>query len=123
MPIEIERNLARILKAEVDGIKQLKQERAMIKCRYDFSRLECFKSIDNYKMSCFMRDDIREFINRNGLYATSLDSDNAMRRLDQDKDGRVTYSEFCYFFDKHDKSGGKSKEKEDLYSTPRKNAS
>lgn len=47
-----------------------------------------------------MRDDLKAFLNRNKVYATALDVDHLFRRLDQDGDGRITYSEFCNYLER-----------------------
>ncbi len=67
--------------------------------KYDYSRLEAFRAIDHYKLNSLLRDDIRTFLIRNGIFATSLDAENIFRRLDLDRDGRITYTEFCNYLD------------------------
>jgi len=47
-----------------------------------------------------LRDDLRTFLNRNGIYATALDADHMFRRLDLDNDGRITYTEFCDYLER-----------------------
>ena len=74
-------------------------EKRIVKERYDFSRYDSFKAVDLYKMNSLLREDLRSFLNRNGQYATAMDADNLMKRLDLDNDGRITYSEFCDFLE------------------------
>ena len=50
-------------------------------------------------MNSLLREDLRQFMNRNGVYASALDADNLMRRMDMDQDGRITYTEFCDFIE------------------------
>ena len=38
-------------------------------------------------------------MNRNGVYASALDADNLMRRMDMDQDGRIIYTELCDFLE------------------------
>ena len=52
--------------------------------RYDFSRYDAFKAMDIYRMNSILREDLRQFMNRNGVYASALDADNLMRRMDMD---------------------------------------
>jgi len=66
---------------------------------YDFSRLDAFRAIDTYRVNSILRDDLRNFLVRNGAYATYHDADNLMRRLDKDKDGRITYTEFSDYLE------------------------
>ena len=71
-----------------------------MKSRYDFSRLDAFRAIDNYKLNSILRDDIKYFMNRNGIMSTALDADHLFKRLDLDEDGRITYTEFCDYIEK-----------------------
>lgn len=88
-----------ILVNEVEGLRILNKEKESLKNRYDFSRLDAFRAIDSYRISSLMREDIRSFLNKNGVEATALDADNLFRRLDLDLDGRITYSEFCDYIE------------------------
>jgi hypothetical protein len=101
---EIESKIARIIKYEIEGLNDINRQKEQLKARYDFSRLDAFKAIDHYRMNSILRDDLKIFLNRNGIYATALDVDNLMRRMDQDKDGRLTYSEFCDYLEKSSQS-------------------
>jgi Ca2+-binding EF-hand superfamily protein len=84
---------------EIDRLKDLDLDKELITKRYDFSRYDAFRAIDNYRTNSLLREDLRSFLNRNGVYANALDADNLMRRMDMDGDGRVTYSEFCDFLE------------------------
>ena len=66
-----------------------------MKDRYDYSRYDCFKAIDKYKVNSLLKEDIRMFLDRNNQYAAAADVENLMRRLDRNLNGRVTYTEFC----------------------------
>ena len=67
--------------------------------RYDFSRYDAYRALDHYRMNSLLREDLRSFMNRNGVYASALDADNLMRRMDMDQDGRIIYTEFCDFLE------------------------
>ena len=71
-----------------------------MKKRYDFTRLDAFRAIDNYRLNSILRDDLRIFLNKNGIYATALDVENIFRRIDKDQDGRINYAEFCEYLEK-----------------------
>jgi len=47
-----------------------------------------------------LREDIKHFLNRNGIQASSLESDYIFSRIDLDMDGRITYTEFCDYLEK-----------------------
>jgi hypothetical protein len=91
--------LARLFKSEIDKLKELDLDKEIVLRRYDFSRYDAFKVIDKYRINSLLREDLRSFLNINGVYATALDADNLMRRMDLDNDGRITYSEFCDFLE------------------------
>ena len=50
-------------------------------------------------MNSLLRDDLRKFLIQNGLYASALDADSIMRRLDNDRDGRLTCTDFFEYID------------------------
>jgi len=50
--------MARLLKFEIDNLKDLMNEKEQLKNRYDFSRLDAFRAIDNYRMNSILRDDL-----------------------------------------------------------------
>jgi hypothetical protein len=105
---DVEYSLSRLIKDEIDGLKELAIEMSLVKNRYDFSRVDVFRIVDKYRMNSLMREDLREFLNRNGIYANSLDSENLMSRMDKDGDGRITYNEFCEFLELGEDSGKSS---------------
>lgn len=84
---------------EIEGLRALNKEKEALKIRYDYSRLEAFRVIDQYRLNSLLRDDVRTFLTRNGIFATALDADNIFRRLDLDRDGRITYTEFCDYLE------------------------
>jgi len=96
---DVEYELAKLLKLEVEGLKDLLEERKKVKGKQDYSRYDSFRAIDKYKVNSLLREDIRMFLDRNGMYATALDVENLMKRVDMDQDGRVTYTEFCDFME------------------------
>ena len=64
--LDVEYQLARILKTEIDKLKDLGLECSLLKDRYDFSRYDLFRAIDTYKMNSALREDIRIFLSKNG---------------------------------------------------------
>jgi Ca2+-binding EF-hand superfamily protein len=91
--------LSKLILLEMKGLAALGEERVAIKGRYDFSRYDAFTAIDSYNIGSLMRLDLRNFLVRNKQYATALDADHLIARIDLDKDGVVTYKEFCKYVD------------------------
>ena len=81
---EVEYELSKLIKMEIDRLKDLNIEKRLLKTRYDFSRFDAFKIIDVYKINSILREDLRNFLNRNNQYVTILDVENIMRRIDHD---------------------------------------
>lgn len=100
LPAELETLLARLIVEEMIGLKMLRREKDRLKNRTDFSRLDAFRAVDTHKMNCLLRDDLKYFLNRNGVNASALDVEHLFFRLDKDRDGRVTYTEFCDHLEK-----------------------
>jgi hypothetical protein len=46
-------------------LREINLDKQLVKERYDFSRYDAFKSVDTYKLNSLLRDDLRNFINRN----------------------------------------------------------
>ena len=63
---EVEYELFKLFKMEIDRLKDLLFERKLLKNRYDFSRFDSFKAIDVYKINSLLREDLRNFLNKNG---------------------------------------------------------
>lgn len=100
LPADLEQLLARVLIEEMIGLKMLRREKDRLKARNDFSRLDAFRAIDTHKMNCLLRDDLKYFLNRNGICASALEVEHLFFRLDKDRDGRITYTEFCDHLEK-----------------------
>ncbi|CDW78545.1 ef hand family protein [Stylonychia lemnae] len=100
LALEVELSIAKILDLEIQGLKKLNLEKEQIKSRYDFSKLDAYRAIDTYKLNSILREDIKHFLNRNGIQASSLEADNIFSRIDMDQDGRITYTEFCNYLEK-----------------------
>lgn len=81
---EVELGMCKILATEIEELKKLNKEKEILKNRFDFSKLDAFRAIDNHRLNSILRDDIKHFMNRNGIYATALDAENLFRRIDMD---------------------------------------
>lgn len=67
LSVDIEQRISKILIIEIEGLKELNLEKEMLKNRYDFSRLDSFRVIDQYRMNSLLRDDLRVFLNKNAI--------------------------------------------------------
>jgi len=62
--------------------------------RYDFNPLDWFKSMDVFWLDNLTTEGLRKFLVRNFFSPSETDLSNAIKRLDLNRDFRVTYTEF-----------------------------
>lgn len=101
VPYDVEFSFARLLEKELDYVKCLNAAIRELNLRYDFNVLEAFKALDVYNIDNLNADSIRKFLIRNYISPSESDVLNIVKRLDIDRDYRVTYIEFkglisCY---------------------------
>ena len=87
-------------------MNRLESDKNALQRRHDFSRYAVFKALDSGRLDSVSKSDVKIFIDRNGGYCSYSDADSIFRRLDQDKDGRLTYSETSDFLDSSPAKGG-----------------
>lgn len=98
VPFDCEFSLVRLLEKELDYVKCLSAAIRELNLRYDFSILEAFKALDIYNIDNVNSESVRKFLLRNFITPSESDVSNIIKRLDIDRDFRVTYSEFKSIF-------------------------
>lgn len=59
---------------------------------------DAFKSVDMNEDGVVTGKEIRSLLNSKGIYVGHSDVDKLMDKLDKDRDGRISYSEFAEEF-------------------------
>lgn len=59
-----------------------------------FDLYDAFKALDRNGNGYVTLDEFREILQENGIYATSTEALNLIKRFDRDQDGKVSYKEF-----------------------------
>jgi Ca2+-binding EF-hand superfamily protein len=99
LSFEQEHHLSSLIMKEIQGLANLNKEKEALRARFDFSKTSAFQAIDYCNMGNLMREDLRKFLIKNQQYASVLDVDHLLQRLDRDQDGVITFVEFCDYFD------------------------
>lgn len=94
VPYDVEFSLVRLLEKELDYVKCLNGSVRELNLRYDFNALDAFKSLDIYNIDNVNSESVRKFLIRNFITPSESDLSNIVKRLDLDRDFRVTYTEF-----------------------------
>ena len=94
VPYDVEFSFVRLLEKELDFVKTLNSAIRELNLRYDFNVLDAFRSVDVYGIDNLNTDAIRKFLIRNFITPSESDLANIVKRLDVDRDYRVTYTEF-----------------------------
>jgi Ca2+-binding EF-hand superfamily protein len=93
VPYDVEFSFVRLLEKEIDLVKNLNVAIRDLNLRYDFNVMEAFKSMDVYNLDTLNAEGLRKFLLRNFVTPSETDLVNIVRRLDLDRDYRVTYTE------------------------------
>ena len=91
----IEKQLALLLKLEIEYHMYLEQLKRNLKSRLDWSNMRAFQTIDNRGEGALNYHNIMNFCRMNSWRATESEIIAIVRRLDIDADQRITYNEFC----------------------------
>lgn len=94
VPYDVEFSFLRLLEKELDYVKCLNGAIKELSLRYDFNGLDAFKSIDVYNLDNINSESISKFLVRNYISPSESDCNNIVKRLDLDRNLRVSYSEF-----------------------------
>lgn len=91
---ETKKAIARILRAHLDNEGTTEALRQRLARRYNFNVHEAFTYLDVNGDGIISLDELGETLDRNDFYATQRELKLLMDRLDCNRDGKVTYSEF-----------------------------
>lgn len=77
----------------------LERDRAYLVCGRQLSAVIAFSLIKTSENNELTKNDIQQFLTKNGYQPSIDDVDSLYWRLDHNKDGRLTYSDFCQIYD------------------------
>jgi len=102
LPYEAEWALARVFDKEIDYFRKIELLKEDLSMRYDYNHLDAFKIIDEDRTGFIDLDALYLFFKRNHIHATESDILALFRRVDQDGDGKISFSEFSECLTAHD---------------------
>lgn len=98
VPYDIELSVLRVLEKELDLVKSLCAGIKDINLRYDFNVIDAYRALDSMALDNINTESVRKFLIRNFVTPSEQDVLNIVKRLDIDRDYRVTYTEFKNLF-------------------------
>lgn len=97
LPHDIEHALLDVIEKEIDLQRRLEVLKHELECRYDYSTLAAYRSIDKYNDGRITTVNLGSFLRSCGHYATERELLQIVRRMDTDGDAHLTYPEFADF--------------------------
>lgn len=94
LPLEVELALCKLLRAELQLQQRMRDFRVELASRAGCKIYQLFKLVATAKSEDFKEEQTREFMKRHGIYALGVDSAAVVKRLDRDRDGKVSYMDF-----------------------------
>jgi Ca2+-binding EF-hand superfamily protein len=97
LPRDIEHAILEVIEKELDLARHLEVLKHDLECRYDYSTLAAFRSVDKFNDGKIDTLNLGAFFRNVDHYATERELLQIVRRMDTDGDARLTYSEFADF--------------------------
>jgi hypothetical protein len=95
----IEKQVALLLKLEIEFHQQVEQLKHDLKRRLDWSNMRAFQTIDNRGEGFLNYNNLMNFCRMNSFRASESEVIAMVRRLDVDADQRITFNEFNEMMD------------------------
>lgn len=94
LPYDVEYSLARLFEEELRYFRSAADDRIQLINSIDFSALNCFKALDDNSQGYLDFESVDGFLRDLGMPIGEAEIDGLFRRVDTDKDRRISYSEF-----------------------------
>lgn len=91
--------LARLIMCEVHGLRFLERDRTYLIVGRKLTSVIAYSLLKNTEKNEVEREDISRFLLANGYSPSEEDINGIFWRLDHNKDGVLTYQDFCQFYD------------------------
>jgi|LauGreDrversion4_2_1035121.scaffolds.fasta_scaffold190719_2 Ca2+-binding EF-hand superfamily protein len=87
--------LARLIMSEVHGLRFLERDRTYLIVGRNLTSVIAYSLLKDSEKNEVEREDIARFLEGNGYAPSDEDIEGIFWRLDHNKDGKLTYSDFC----------------------------
>ena len=91
---EIENLVIKLLLTIINKEKEIEINRQILSQNIDFDIFQLYSFLDSQKKNCIDSSNIIDFLNKNGIYPNKLDIDFLIYFYDENKDNRISYTEF-----------------------------
>lgn len=95
LPYDLAWYLSRIFEKEISSFHTLQALKQGLVKRSDLDVIDAFKLLDNDKMGSLDRSHFHQVFKRNNIIVSEEDVSALLRRIDKDRDGRVSLSDFA----------------------------
>jgi Ca2+-binding EF-hand superfamily protein len=95
---DIEYSFVRLLEKELEFVRNLSAAIRDISLAFDFNVLDAYRAIDTLRIDNINTESIRKFLVRNYITPSEQDVLAIFKRIDIDRDYRITYTEFKNLF-------------------------
>lgn len=92
--LQTQGSLVKLIELELLYYENIERIRRDLTLRDDFSLVESFEIVDVDRNGIVDKEDIKEFVRRNGFYMSDEMALGVIRRLDADEDGVLDYMEY-----------------------------
>ena len=97
LPRDIEMALATVIEREIDLQRRLEVLKRELECRYDFTPLAAFRSIDRYNIGRIDSLNLGTFLRASSYNPSEIELLAIIRRIDTDGDACLDFNEFAEF--------------------------
>lgn len=97
LPCDIDSALVNVIEQEIALQRRLDILKRDLECRFDFSTLSAYRSVDKYNDGRIDTFNLGSFLRSCGHYASERELLSIVRRMDTDGDARLSYAEFADF--------------------------
>jgi Ca2+-binding EF-hand superfamily protein len=91
--------MARLMMSEIHGLRFLERDRTYLIVGRRLSSVIAYSLLKNTERNDIDKVDIYRFLVENGYSPSERDIEAIFWRLDHNKDGKLTYQDFCQIYD------------------------
>lgn len=95
LPYDVERLLSQLFEKEINAFRRIEILKRNVIERYDFELRDAFEAVDADKLGFLDHESFHLFFKRNNMSVSVDDVLALFRRIDKDKDGKISFAEFA----------------------------